>query len=216
MFPQCLGTYTWFENLVRPFSLLISGHRPKSMSAITGTSLLVCSSVPYIPQGHRNYLTDSILNNITGLYTNNVSTPLNAQQGLRQFYEFGLYSYCAYIDEKSGTCGNHTAGQEFKPYDVITSDMLANYSRISASPIIPVDLTFKNSKYLGQTSNAAYWLILLGTISAALALITSVKAYFSTLRADICLSQWYCKKRPNIFCFFDFLRRWQHSLVGRS
>ncbi|KAF9478692.1 hypothetical protein BDN70DRAFT_879596 [Pholiota conissans] len=113
-------------------------------------------------------------NPVFGLYTNNASAPLNDQQGLRQFYEFGLYSYCAYVEPKAGTCSNHTAGQTFKPYDIVTSDMLANFSRLSATPLIPLDLTFKDSKYLGQTSRAAYWLLLLGTICAALALITGI------------------------------------------
>ncbi|KAF8973850.1 actin cortical patch SUR7/pH-response regulator pali [Flammula alnicola] len=116
----------------------------------------------------------AIFNPVFDLYTNNASAPLNAQQGLRQFYEFGLYSYCAYVDEKAGICGNHTAGQEFKPYDIVTSDMISNFSILSATPLIPLDLTFKDSKYLGQTSKAAYWMILLGTICAALALVTGI------------------------------------------
>ncbi|KAF8203731.1 actin cortical patch SUR7/pH-response regulator pali [Pholiota molesta] len=127
-------------------------------------------------------------NPVFGLYTNNASAPLNDEQGLRQFYEFGLYSYCAYVEAKAGTCSNHTAGQAFKPYDVVTSDMLANFSRLSATPLIPLDLTFKDSKYLGQTSRAAYWLLLLGTICALLALITGIAKNHLTLSVSSVIS----------------------------
>jgi hypothetical protein len=111
-------------------------------------------------------------NPVFGLYTNNSSAPLQTNAGLRQFYDFGFYSYCAYVDENAGICGNHTVGQRFTPYDVVTSDMAPNYSTIAAA-IIPEN-TFTDSKYLGNTSQAGYWLILLGTICAALALITGI------------------------------------------
>ncbi|KAF9569833.1 hypothetical protein CPC08DRAFT_701702 [Agrocybe pediades] len=112
------------------------------------------------------------VNQVVGLYTTNASAPLQAQAGLRQFYEFGLYSYCAYVEENAGICGNHTAGERFTPYDTITADMISNYSILTA-PIIPQN-TFRDSKYLGDSSKAAYWMILLGTICAALALLTGI------------------------------------------
>ncbi|KDR85268.1 hypothetical protein GALMADRAFT_234029 [Galerina marginata CBS 339.88] len=114
----------------------------------------------------------SDVNPVLGLYTTNASAPLQAQKGLRQFYEFGLYSYCAYVDEKAGICGNHTIGQRYTPYDIITADMNLNYSIITA-PIIPEN-TFRDSNYLGANSKGAYWLILLGTICAALAVLTGI------------------------------------------
>ena len=115
-----------------------------------------------------NALTDPI----EGLYTSNASTPLETEAGLRLFYEFGLYSHCGYISDTQGICTNHTAGRQFKPYDAITSDMAANYTRITEAVV--VGTTFQNSHYLGQSSKAAYWMLLLGTLCAFLALLTSV------------------------------------------
>ena len=92
---------------------------------------------------------------------------------MRRLYSFGWYSYCAYVDDeaKEGTCSNHTAGMRFRPFDVITADMPENYS-IFTSNFIDGDNTFRDSKYLGDNSRAAYWLLLIGTIAAVLALIT--------------------------------------------
>ncbi|KAF8225792.1 hypothetical protein L208DRAFT_1367821 [Tricholoma matsutake] len=119
-------------------------------------------------QSLHNALTDPI----QGLYASNSSAPLQTAAGLRQFYAFGLYSYCGFIDNRQGICTNHTAGQQFKPYDAITSDMAANYTRITE--VVVAGTTFQNSHYLGQSSKAAYWMLLLGTICASLALVTGV------------------------------------------
>lgn len=114
----------------------------------------------------------AILNPVQALYTNNGNAPLQAQAGVRQTYEFGLYSYCAFVQDGTGICGNHTIGEQFQPFDVITADMLSNYSVLSAAFI--ESPTFRDSKYLGQLSKATYWMFLLGTICAALTVLTSV------------------------------------------
>ena len=114
----------------------------------------------------------AILNPVEDLYTNNGSAPLQAQAGLRQTYKYGLYCYCAFVPDGTGICGNHTIGEQFQPYDAITADMLSNYSVLSAAFI--ETSTFRDSKYLGQSSKAAYWMFLLGSICAALTVLTSV------------------------------------------
>lgn len=123
----------------------------------------------------------AILNPVQGLYTNNGSAPLQAEGGVRQTYEFGLYSYCAFVQDGTGICGNHTIAEQFRPFDTITADMLGNYSVLSAAFI--QDSTFRDSKYLGQLSTAAYWMFLLGTICAALTVLTSVPPFIHTFRA---------------------------------
>jgi len=112
------------------------------------------------------------LNPVQALYTNNGSAPLQAQAGVRQTYEFGLYSYCAFVQDGTGICGNHTIGEQFQPFDMITADMLSNYSVLSAAFI--QSPTFRDSKYLGQLSKATYWMFLLGTICAALTVLTGI------------------------------------------
>jgi SUR7/PalI family len=109
---------------------------------------------------------------IEGLYTSNASAPLGDQQGLRQLYKFGLYSYCAYVTETLGVCSNHTIAKKFDPYLSITSDMSANYTQFTDA--IYHGTAIQNTSYLGASSQAAYWMVLLGTLCAVLAFSTSV------------------------------------------
>lgn len=109
---------------------------------------------------------------INDLYTSNASAPIGVQAGLRQIYEFGLYSHCAYVNKTAGRCSNTTVANKFLPYDAVISDMAMNYSQ--ATDIILKGTTFHNSGYLGTQSKAAYYLILLGSICTALALFTGV------------------------------------------
>jgi len=110
---------------------------------------------------------------VDGLYTYNASAPLGVQAGLRQLYEFGLYSHCAYVNATAGTCSNITAARKFLPYEVIVSDMAANYSQDTES-ILSTSLAFRDDSTLGDQSKAAYYLILLATICTALALVSGV------------------------------------------
>ena len=113
----------------------------------------------------------AILNPVQGLYANNASAPLEEGAGLRQTYQFGLYSYCGFVNG-TGLCGNHTFAKQFRPFDTISADMLGNYSVLSAAFI--QNVYFRDSKNLGQLSTAACWMFLLGTIFAFLAFVASV------------------------------------------
>ncbi|THH02490.1 hypothetical protein EW026_g344 [Hermanssonia centrifuga] len=104
---------------------------------------------------------------VNGLYTDNSSAPLKQQAGLRNFYDFGLYSYCAYVNDTHGTCSSHVTAMKLAPYDDIIGDMATNYSTITLA-LVPSS-TFVDSQYLGEFSRGAYYLLLLGTIAAALA-----------------------------------------------
>ncbi|KAI0320436.1 actin cortical patch SUR7/pH-response regulator pali [Amylostereum chailletii] len=117
---------------------------------------------------------------ITGLYTDNASAPLGVGAGIRNVYDFGLYSYCGYLDSKNGTCTKTTAGSRYEPYDVFTSDMTANYSRFTSSIINGT--AFRDSNLLGGHTHSAYYLILLGTILTFVALFLGfVKHTFTFL-----------------------------------
>ncbi|OSX67830.1 carbohydrate-binding module family 43 protein [Postia placenta MAD-698-R-SB12] len=106
---------------------------------------------------------------IGGLYTSNASAPLQQQAGVRQIYDFGLYSYCGYVNATAGRCSNISAANRFEPLQIITADMLTNYSAYTDS-IFTSPNTFTDSKYLGDFSNGAYYPLLIGTVCAALAL----------------------------------------------
>lgn len=119
---------------------------------------------------------------VVGLYTSNSTAPLGIHAGLRQFYEFGLYSHCAYVNGTAGICSNITAANKFHPYDAIVGDMAANYSQ--ATSAILLGTTFQNSGYLGTQSKAAYYLILLATICTALALVTLVPCIYRLYKTN--------------------------------
>jgi len=124
---------------------------------------------------------------IDGLYTTNSSSPLLLSNGLRDYYNFGLYDFCGYITITSSTntstttgsssnstsnstttggiCTNKTIGFQYKPYSYLIADMAANYSIITASII--QGGTFVDSNYLGESTKAAYWMLLVGTVVVA-------------------------------------------------
>jgi len=134
-----------------------------------------------------NSLQTAIGDPVQGLYTSSPTAPLQQQAGLRQTYEFGIYSYCAYVNPGQGICSNTTAGFPWQPFNLILADMGANYSGLTQN-FINNTLTFTNSHYLGQFSHSAYYVLLLGTICAALALVLGIFKHtwaflFSTLFA---------------------------------
>jgi len=115
----------------------------------------------------------ALIDQIDGLYTNDSSAPLGFAAGLRQFYLFGLYSRCGYVNDSAGTCTNHSTQNQFQPYAALTSDMLPNYTDIMNFIFSENSNSFADSDF-GRPSRAAYWMLLLGTICAALALFTGV------------------------------------------
>ncbi|KAF8640397.1 hypothetical protein AX17_000066 [Amanita inopinata Kibby_2008] len=131
-------------------------------------------------------LQDALFDPVFGLYTNNASTPLQQGLGLRQYYEFGLYSYCGYVNTTAGLCGNHTAGNQFRPYDAITSDMRGNFTSITS--VILANTTLIDSKYLGQSSKAAYWMLLLGAICTAVTFFAGITKHIFTFMVSALLS----------------------------
>ncbi|KAK7064571.1 actin cortical patch SUR7/pH-response regulator pali [Favolaschia claudopus] len=133
-------------------------------------------------------LHEAVFDPIDFLYTNDSSAPLQAGAGLRQFYLFGLYSHCGYVNSSAGICSNSSVQNQFTPYAALTTDMAQNYTDITN--FILGGTSFADSDSLGHSSRAAYWMLLLGTICAALALITGIPKsswtfFFSTLIAII-------------------------------
>ncbi|KAK7058362.1 hypothetical protein VNI00_001996 [Paramarasmius palmivorus] len=123
--------------------------------------------------GYGDALSTAFLNPITNLYTDNASAPLGAEAGLRQYYQMGLYSYCGFVNETAGICSNTTAGFQYKPFDDLKNDMAEQY-QFYTDAIFQFPSTFRDSKYLGSLSRAAYYLILLGTICTAIAFFTGI------------------------------------------
>lgn len=122
--------------------------------------------------GYGQGLAGALGDPIEGLYTTNYTAPLQARAGLRNFYDFGLYSYCAYTNGSHGTCSKSYTANRFQPYADITADMGANYSSLTDALI--TNVTFVDSSYLGSFTNGAWYLLLIGTICAASALLTGI------------------------------------------
>ena len=128
----------------------------------------------------RDALQTAIGDPVEGLYTTNASISMGTHSGLRPLYNFGLYSYCSYIDSKDGQCSNSSVAFQLQPYSVVLADMPTNYSGLTQG-FVPSDLTFTNSHYLGEFSRAAYYLLLMGSICAALAMLMWVTHQFFTV-----------------------------------
>jgi len=123
---------------------------------------------------------------ISGLYASNASAPLKAQAGIRQLYKFGLYSYCGYLNTTAGTCTNTTVANGYQPYQAILTDMSLNYSALTIF-IINGTSTFENQSLTNHT-HSAYYLILIGTVSAFLALVIGVFKHTFAFLTSACLA----------------------------
>ncbi|KAL1661913.1 hypothetical protein GGG16DRAFT_90813 [Schizophyllum commune] len=126
--------------------------------------------------GYADTLEVALLDPVEGLYASNASAPLGEQQGLRELYRWGMYSYGGFINinetTHNGTISNKTAGYQYRPYDALLSDMPEHY-RVITDAII-TDMAFTDSSYLGSMTKAAYWMLLLATITTFLAAVTGV------------------------------------------
>jgi len=141
--------------------------------------------------GYGAALEGTLLDPIAGLYATNASEPLGNRTGLRQLYIFGLYSHCGFVNESSaGSCSNHTIGRKYHPYEALTTDMRSNYSTLTDNILetFTEDIGFQDSKTLGSYTVAAYYLILLATVMAALVFILGVLRYTYTFLLSTALA----------------------------
>ncbi|KAI9445071.1 actin cortical patch SUR7/pH-response regulator pali [Lactarius indigo] len=122
---------------------------------------------------------------ITGLYAANASAPLQKEAGIRQVYKFGLYSYCGYLNT-SGTCTNTTIANKYQPYDALLADMSSNYSALTIY-IINGTSSFESQSMASHT-RSAYYLILVGTVCAFLALVIGVFKRTLAFLASACFA----------------------------
>jgi len=136
--------------------------------------------------GYGDALRQVFFNPIDDLYTDNASLPLGASLGLRQYYEFGLYQHCGYLDGKQGTCSNYTVDNQFRPFDALTADMAPSYVIYTRAAI--VDIPFVDSDYLGPLSQSAYRTLLTGFIASIIAVVLGLWKRNFTFFASTVLS----------------------------
>ena len=158
-----------------------------------------------IIEPHRNALQTAIGDPVQGLYNFTPTTPLQQHAGLRQLYNFGLYSNCAYVNATQGTCSNGTVANALQPYTVILADMPVNYTDLTMG-FIPDTITFTNSNYLSNFSQGAYYLLLLGSICAALSLLVYV--FLANMRTILIT---FLKRNPKANINILRSNRFRHS-----
>ncbi|KZT22135.1 hypothetical protein NEOLEDRAFT_1098305 [Neolentinus lepideus HHB14362 ss-1] len=159
----CMGTASFLSFVALLLSIFMHVGQINTSTIPRGISMAKVNV-----SGYGNALYAALGDPIQGLYTDNASAPLAAEAGLRNLYDYGLYSYCAYVELPQGTCSNSSAATRFEPFEAMTSDMIGNWSFITEG-LIPSSVAFRNSNSLGSQSNSAYYLLILGTICAALA-----------------------------------------------
>lgn len=113
---------------------------------------------------------------VSNLYASSASSPVGQGNGLKQDYQWGLYSYCA--GQESGSqraCSERSFGFEFVPVEAILADAPQD-ARQPIRELLP-EGTFSNSKYLGDYSKPAMYLIFIGSCLAALAWISGLVSH---------------------------------------
>ncbi|KZV74731.1 hypothetical protein PENSPDRAFT_741999 [Peniophora sp. CONT] len=132
---------------------------------------------------------------INGLYATNASLPLAQNQGIRDIYQWGLYSYCAYltvngtgpVSSANGTCSNSTAATPFLPYDQIVADMSSNWTMYTGSII--TGTLFRDDSGLGSHTKDAYYCLIIGTVLLFVSLILGLfKRTFALVFSSILAS----------------------------
>ncbi|KAF8213504.1 hypothetical protein K438DRAFT_2009685 [Mycena galopus ATCC 62051] len=137
-------------------------------------------------------LHQAIVDPVDGLYTTNASAPFESGAGLRQFYLFGLYAHCGYINSTEGTCTNKSIQNQFTPYAALTSDMpaITLSSRTLSCPTILDDPSRHNMRSGGSlnvrrpTTSPNQLNILLGAVCSGVAKY-SATFFLSTFAAII-------------------------------
>jgi len=110
------------------------------------------------------------------IYGQSSSNAANA--GLRQYYEWGLWTYCAKSGSSGGApdyCDGTSWAHEFRPVPAILYDVPAN-AQTEVANRLPGGV-FTSDSYLGRFSKAAFYLLIIGTILGGLALIMGFFAH---------------------------------------
>lgn len=115
-------------------------------------------------------------NAIGNLYASSQSSPVGQGNGIKNDYQWGLYSYCG--GQESGSeraCTQRQFGFEFLPVDAILSDAPQD-ARQEIQNFLPQG-TFRDSGYLGDYSKPAMYLIFIGSCLAFIAWVSGLLSH---------------------------------------
>ncbi|CBQ67764.1 conserved hypothetical protein [Sporisorium reilianum SRZ2] len=133
-------------------------------------------------------------NSVNNLYAQSQSSPVGVGNGLKNDYQWGLYSYCG--GEESGSsraCTERSFGFEFRPVAAILADAPQD-ARQQIQNFLPQS-TFADSNYLGDYSKPAMYLIFIGSCLAFVAWVAGLLSHrfaflgaaFIALLSALCL-----------------------------
>lgn len=152
------------------------------------TNNIVARNIRFVSINALNIANAASSNNVpvpSGFLATDQNAPVAQGQGIKNYYSWGLYNYCA--GEKSGSarsCVDSTFGYEWQPFDAILADT-PDASRSALTNFIP-DSTFRDSSYLADYTLPAFYLVFVGTVLTGLAfLIGFLAARFAFLFAAL-------------------------------
>ncbi|SCZ92372.1 BZ3500_MvSof-1268-A1-R1_Chr5-2g07814 [Microbotryum saponariae] len=99
-------------------------------------------------------------------------------QGLRQTYEWGIWNYCTTggsIGSQRSYCTKRSFGFEFRPALALLGDVPTQYEQ-ALDAALPNNV-FSDDKYLGRFTKVANYLVFIGSILAALAMLVGFGAH---------------------------------------
>ncbi len=109
--------------------------------------------------------------NANTLYAQDQAAPLLTNQGLRDQYYWGMYSVCGGVGQSGArACSPNQFGHRFEPLLTFQEDAPqgTNINQLAPAGV------FQDSSYLGRFSNAAFYLLFIGTILVGLAFIIGI------------------------------------------
>ncbi|CAD6887317.1 unnamed protein product [Tilletia controversa] len=136
------------------------------------------------PGAPSNSLQDAL--NVGNLFAQDQAALELAGNGIKQRYEWGLYNFCAGDSQRDArSCTDHHFGHKFQPLPTLEADASADNAQ-AINQSIPSDSTFANTDYLSKYSQAAFWLLFIGTILSGLSFLVGFAAHrFAFLLAAI-------------------------------
>ncbi|KAN0063117.1 hypothetical protein ACQY0O_004280 [Thecaphora frezii] len=143
------------------------------------TNNVVARNIRFISldtRGLQDALTRAGVDVPSNLYATDQSSPIAAGNGIKNDYQWGLYNYCGGASSGSNrACADSMFNFKWQPVEAILADTPQS-ARSEIQSFLP-DNTFTDSAYLRRFSQAAFWLIFIGTVLTGIAWLSGALAH---------------------------------------